>query len=152
MPDEPTSDHERFRSAIYGEEPLAGLAEHLATCEDCRRLSARLERITRDAREAPIPKPRPELLAEILACTSGFEGAPGQLYVSELRRHARGSGRINDPLPQMLPGELLAIADALEAAAAVTECEADGYRVQAPCGDCAPCRVRAALERLSNLR
>lgn len=63
--------HERFREAIYAEEPLAGLDEHLAVCEDCRLLAARLERIDQAIREAPIPEPSPALLARVMARTSG---------------------------------------------------------------------------------
>jgi hypothetical protein len=64
-------DHERFHDAIYGEESLPGLGEHLAGCRECRRLVARLERIDREIRETPIPEPSPTLVAEILARTSG---------------------------------------------------------------------------------
>jgi predicted anti-sigma-YlaC factor YlaD len=61
------TDHERFREAIYGDELVPGLGEHLAGCEECRALVAKLERIDRVNREAPITEPRPTLAADILA-------------------------------------------------------------------------------------
>jgi hypothetical protein len=62
-------DHERFRDALYADESIRGLDEHLAACEACRGLAERLERMDRQQRDAPIPELRPSLLAEILAMT-----------------------------------------------------------------------------------
>lgn len=65
-------DHERFREALYAEEAITRLDEHLTGCKGCRELADRLERMDRLQREAPIPKPSPTLLAEILAKTTDW--------------------------------------------------------------------------------
>ena len=63
-------DHERFRGALYADEGIPGLDEHLVGCEQCRRLADRLECMDRLRRDAPIPKPSSTLLPEILAKTT----------------------------------------------------------------------------------
>lgn len=63
--------HERFRDAIYADQVVDGLDEHLAGCEECRSLAARLERIDQANRDAPTPEPRPELVDDVLARTTG---------------------------------------------------------------------------------
>lgn len=60
-----------FRDAIYAEEPVEGLREHLAQCLDCARLRRRLIEIDRRAREEPIPAHSLDLLERILRATSG---------------------------------------------------------------------------------
>jgi hypothetical protein len=60
-----------FREALYGDLLVSDLDEHLATCADCQRLARRLQRIDIVIKATPIPEPRPELLDEIRAATSG---------------------------------------------------------------------------------
>jgi hypothetical protein len=65
------TDHDRFREAIYADETAPGAVEHLAECEECRRLVARLKRIDQRIRDTPIPEPRPGLVDDILAGIAG---------------------------------------------------------------------------------
>lgn len=91
--------HPRFLEALYAAEPYPGLDEHLVACTECRVVAAKLARMDRIHREAPIPDPRPGLLDEILARTSGRRapgrsrrGRPAQVQrptESELANHLR---------------------------------------------------------------
>src|SRR5205823_971501 len=68
-----TIDHEPFREALYADEPLRGLDDHLAMCQSCRNLKERLDRMNQQNRDEPVPVPRPTLIDEILAQTTGAD-------------------------------------------------------------------------------
>jgi hypothetical protein len=64
-------DHEPYRKALYADEPIEGLADHVAACPSCRALKERLERMDQRIWDRPVPAPRPTLIDEILAQTTG---------------------------------------------------------------------------------
>src|SRR5437899_861696 len=70
--------HEKYRAALLREEPISGLAEHIAVCAACGPLARRLQEVDALLAEVEVPGPPPGLKERVLRSAKSWAFLPSR--------------------------------------------------------------------------